>query len=125
MKKVKFAFWLVILGFVGLVIIQNKSFFMNRQQFGINLVFFDYKTPELPNAVIFIIFFLFGLVTSYVYMLFGRMKASKTIRQLNEALSSQRSELTAMKNELAAMKPQPPPPTPPEAPPESEPAETV
>ena len=30
MKKVKIAFWIVVFGFVGLIIFQNKEFFMSK-----------------------------------------------------------------------------------------------
>ena len=57
MKKVKIAFWIVVFGFVGLVIFQNKEFFMNERSLMIDLGFFKYETPFLANAIFLLPFF--------------------------------------------------------------------
>ena len=53
MKKVKIAFWIVVFGFIGLVIFQNKDFFMSESRLMIDLGFFYYETPFLANAIFF------------------------------------------------------------------------
>ena len=60
MKKLKIAFWIIVFGFVGLVIFQNKDFFMSESRLMIDLGFFYYETPFLANAIFFVAFFLVG-----------------------------------------------------------------
>ncbi|MBR9987030.1 MAG: hypothetical protein KFF68_14090 [Desulfosarcina sp.] len=102
MKKVKIAFWLVVFGFVGLVIFQNKDFFMSESRLLIDLGFFYYETPLLANAVFFVAFFLLGILISYFLSLFKHFKDARTIKtfkaketSLVEAVSSLEQQLSA------------------------------
>ena len=102
MKKVKIAFWLIVFGFVGLVIFQNKEFFMSKSQMVLNLGFFYYETPFLANWIFFVAFFLLGILISYFLSLFKQFKDAKTIKALKakeatlvEAVSSLEKQLKA------------------------------
>lgn len=104
MKKVKFAFWIIIFGFVGLVIFQNKEFFMAESRLMLNLGFFYYESPFLANAVFFVAFFLVGILISYFFSLFKHYKDAKTIKALKakeatlvEAVATLEKQLTASK----------------------------
>lgn len=107
MKKVKIAFWMVILGFLALLVYQNKDFFLSEHSLGINLYFFQKNTPDLPNAVLFAIFFLSGWLIAYFFSLFDRYKANKTIKNLNYQIASYQGTLDQMKQEIQALKPMP------------------
>lgn len=87
MKKLKIAFWIVVLGFIGLVIAQNWEVF--RVESSLRIIF--YQTPPLANAVFFVVFFFFGLLASYSVSLLKRFKDAKTIR----ALTARERQLTA------------------------------
>ncbi len=64
MKKIKIALWVIIFAFIGLVMYQNRVFFMAKQSFNINLYFIDsYETPEIYNAILFFAFFAVGLLS--------------------------------------------------------------
>jgi hypothetical protein len=80
MKKVKIAFWIVVFGFIGLVIFQNKDFFMAESRLMIDLGFLYYETPFLANAIFFVAFFLVGILISYFFSLFKHFKDAKTIK---------------------------------------------
>ena len=102
MKKVKLAFWLIVFGFVGLVIFQNKEFFMSKSQMVLNLGFFYYETPFLANWIFFVAFFLVGILISYFLSLFKQFKDAKTIKALKakeatlvEAVGSLEKQLKA------------------------------
>lgn len=82
MKKLKTAFWIVVLGFIGLLIAQNWSVFQAESSLSINLLFFKYQSPEMANAVFFVAVFFFGLLVSYLVSLFKRFKDAKTIRTM-------------------------------------------
>lgn len=80
MKKVKIAFWIVIFGFVGLLIYQNRIFFMAESHLVLNLGFFHYETPFLANAVFFVAFFLIGILMTYFLSLFKQFRDAKVIK---------------------------------------------
>jgi len=104
MKKAKVLLWLIIIGFIALIIYQNKDFFMTRHSFGIDLLVFNYQSPEVYSAVLFLLFFILGLLIAYFFGLFERFKASKTIKALAATNSSLEKTLASFKNDLASIK---------------------
>jgi predicted membrane protein len=104
MKKAKIAFWLILIGFLGLLGYQNYDFFMSQHGLRINLLFVQYDTPQLQNAILFLIFFFTGLLISYFIMLFERFKSKKIIKTLNTALDMNQKQLDEMKKELDLLK---------------------
>ena len=67
MKNLKIAFWIILFAFIGLILFQNREFYMSQHSLGIDLMFFNYQTPEVPNAVLFLAFFFAGLLISYFF----------------------------------------------------------
>ncbi len=104
MKKAKIFFWLIVFGFIALIIYQNRSFFLATQSLGINLFFKAYRTPEIPNAVLFVAFFLIGVFLTYIFCLFDKFKANKTIKQLRQSLDSCQKTMETLKNDLESIK---------------------
>jgi hypothetical protein len=101
MKKVKIALWILIFGFVGLVIFENKDFFMKESQFIIDLGFFNYQTPLLENAIFFVAFFLAGILISYFFSLFKHYKDAKTIKMLKSKETSLVEAVSTLEKQLA------------------------
>lgn len=104
MKKVKIAFWIVIFGFVGLIIYQNKAFFMSKSQLIFNLGFFKYVTPKLANAIFFVTFFLLGILLTYVLSLVKQYKDAKIIKALRTKESTLLETVSALEKEVPAPK---------------------
>jgi len=105
MKKIKIALWVIIIGFIGLIMFQNGKFFMAKQSFSINLYFFDnYKTPEIYNAILFFAFFAVGLLVAYFFSLFGKYKSSKIIKDLKSSVTSSMQQVSVLKQELDTLK---------------------
>lgn len=105
MKKVTLILWLIIFGFIALVIYQNNAFFMQKQSFHLKLgVIQPYQTPELPIAVVFIVFFLAGLVIAYLFNFSTRFKARRTAKKLNAAIATHQDEVSGLKRELDSLK---------------------
>ena len=105
MKQIKTIFWLIILGFVGLVIYQNQNLFLNEQSFGLNLFFADeFKAPDLPNAIFLLASFLIGLLISYFFSLSERFRSKKIIKNLNVSVDSHLRELSALRSEVESLK---------------------
>jgi len=99
MNKFKTVLWILIFGMLMLIIFQNQEFFMERKSFGINLLIVKYKSPELPSAIIFLLFFLAGLVISYLFSLAERFRLKKTIKKLNATIDSQAKAIPPVKKE--------------------------
>ncbi len=102
MKKVKIAFWIVVFGFVGLVIFQNKEFFMAESHLKIDLGFFYYETPILANAIFFVAFFLVGILISYFLSLFKHFKDARTIKTFKAKETSLVETVSSLEQQLSA-----------------------
>jgi uncharacterized membrane protein YciS (DUF1049 family) len=111
MKKFKIVIWLLIIVFIGLFIYQNKDFFLAKEVFQLNLVAKAYTTPEIPVAALFVGFFVIGLLLAFLFSIPGRLRASKSIRTLNDTIRAQSADLTMLKSEVDALKTIAPPPT--------------
>jgi uncharacterized integral membrane protein len=109
MKKVKLVIWLLILGFLALVVFQNEDYFLNTQQhLRLNLHFLtEYQSPSLPPAVFHLVFFAFGVVVAYGMSAAGRFRSHKTVKRLRTAAAAQEKELLTLKTELARLKGEP------------------
>ncbi len=104
MKKAKIFFWFIVFGFIALIIYQNRSFFLATQSLGINLFFKAYQTPEIPNAVLFVAFFLIGAFLTYIICLFDKLRANKTIKQLRQSVDSYQKTMETLKQDLENIK---------------------
>ena len=105
MKKVKIAFWLVVIAFLLLLGYQNKEFFLQRHSFDLNLwVSAPYQSPEIYNAVLFAVCLLAGLVIAYLSGLLERFKANKTIKQLTKNVDDLKNEKIQLQTEIEALK---------------------
>ena len=105
MKKATLIIWVIIFGFIALVIFQNQTFFMTKQSLRLNLgVVNEYHTPELPIAVAFIFFFFSGLVIAYLFSILTRFKAKRTAKKLNAAITYHEGEVAELKRELDTLK---------------------
>jgi uncharacterized integral membrane protein len=106
MKKRTLIIWLIILGFIALIIFQNKAFFLeSKTALSINIwVAKAYQTPELANAIIVLGFFVFGLVVAYLFGLSARFKAKRAIKKLRADEAAYLKELNGLKDEIKKLK---------------------
>jgi uncharacterized integral membrane protein len=109
MNKVKAAVWLVVFGFIALVVFQNEDYFLNTpQHLRLNLHFFnEYRSPSLPPAVFHLLFFILGAGVVYGIGAAGRFRLRQTLKRLRNAGAAQEKELLALKAELAQIKGEP------------------
>ena len=109
MKKVKLVIWLLIFGFLALVIFQNEDYFLNtQQQLRLNLHFLnEYQSPSLPVAVFHLLFFGFGVLVAYAMSAAGRFRLHKTVKRLQTAADAREKEILSLKTELARLKGEP------------------
>ncbi len=105
MKKVTLIIWLIIFGFIALVIFQNQTFFMAKESYRINFGIMDeYMSPPIAHAALILIFFFSGLIIAYLFGFSARFKAKRTIKRLNHNITTQTTEMTKLKDEISNLK---------------------
>lgn len=104
MKKVKIAFWVILIGFFVAIVVQNQEFFLAKQSLVINLFFQTYYTPEIQNAVLCAAFFLLGFLIAYFSAVTERFRTGKTIKGLNATNDTHRDQVALLKKEVDALK---------------------
>ena len=105
MKKATLIIWAIIFGVIALLIFQNQKFFLQNQSLGVNLgVLAPYHTPELPIAILVLLFFLAGIIIAYLFNISARFKARRTIKKLNTTLSSHNDEVAGLRREINTLK---------------------
>lgn len=105
MKKATLFIWLIIFGFIALVIFQNQTFFLAKESYRINLgIIQEYLSPAIPNAALILFFFFCGLLIAYLFGFSARFKAKRTIKRLNNSITTHTTELTQLKDEISKLK---------------------
>ena len=104
MRKVKIVFWLIVIAFMGVLIYQNRPFFLAQQTLNINLMFDQYSTPQLPVVFFFGLFFLIGWLIASVFNWIERFKSAKNIKKLQQTIQSQQSAIDTMKADVEKLK---------------------
>ena len=109
MNKAKLIIWLLVLGFMGLVVYQNEGHFLNVQEsLRLNLgVFPEYQSPQLPLVFYHLVFFLYGLLVAYCFGLPERFRNRKAIKRLTIAATQQEKAMTELNTELSRLKGEP------------------
>ena len=104
MKNIKIALWVIIVGFIVLVLFQNQDVIIAKQNFKLDLMVVDeYHTPELPNGIIYFVCLLIGFFISFFAGLTNRFKSKKNIKNLKTANASQLEEISALKSRLESL----------------------
>lgn len=105
MKKATLIIWVIIFGFIALVMVQNKAFFMAKHVLHINLgLLEEYHSPEMPIAIIVLLFFFAGLLVAYLFGLSARFKAKRNIKRLNTTIAAHINELSKLRSEINTLK---------------------
>lgn len=105
MKKATLIIWVIIFGVIALLIFQNQAFFLSNQSLRVNFgVTEAYHTPELPIAILVLLFFLTGIVIAYLFNLSARLKARRAIKKLNTTIASHNAEVTGLRGEIDSLK---------------------
>jgi uncharacterized integral membrane protein len=105
MKKATLIIWAIIFGVIALLIFQNQDFFMATKALRINLgILEEYHTPEMPAAILFLLFFLIGVLIAYLFSLSARFKARRMIKKLNASNASLKSDNEELRRENNSLK---------------------
>lgn len=105
MRKVKIFFvWLIVLSIpIGLVAYQNRTFFLEKREIGLDLFFVNYHTPDIPIAFFLLIVFFAGLLISYVSSLSQRYKARKNIRKLTAEVGAEKKKNSELETKIESL----------------------
>ena len=82
MRKFKTAIWVIIIAFIAILILQNQGFFMAGQSLTFNLLFADYKTPEIKIIFLCFAFFVAGLLLGTYFILIYHLKTKRKFKAL-------------------------------------------
>ena len=104
-KRVKIGIWVVIIGFLALIVFQNQNFFLARQSLGLNLYFKNYSLPEVANIFLFFISFLAGLLFAAYFIFLDRFKLKKANKTLSTTINTHLEKISSIEKELETFKP--------------------
>jgi uncharacterized membrane protein YciS (DUF1049 family) len=107
MKKLKFLFWLVFIGFFVLLVYQNLEFFSTKNSLQIDLWFRQYATQPLTNGVIiagFVGIGVFIMLLLYFSSRYTAYKANRIIKELRSNLEERTNAIASLKEELETIK---------------------
>jgi uncharacterized integral membrane protein len=105
MKKATLIIWAIIFGVIALLIFQNQGFFLTNQSLQVNLgVMEAYHTPEMPIAILVLLFFLSGILIAFLFSLSARFKARRIIKKLNTNIGSLNAEVADLRREINSLK---------------------
>lgn len=79
MKKVKLIVWAIILGFAGLFIFQNQTYFLTKSIFKLNFVVWQCFLPAMYNAFFALVFFGTGLILAFLFRFLSHFKIKLTL----------------------------------------------
>ena len=102
MKKVKIAVWVVLIGLVAVLIYQNQSFFLAKQIVSFNLLFAEFKTPEVYNVFVCFAFLLAGLLLGLYFYLVYYLKSKKMVKLLNTTITNLEEQTKQLEAQLAS-----------------------
>jgi hypothetical protein len=107
MKKLKFAFWIIILGFIGLLVYQNLPFFAATNSLTIDLGIYANQTPDMTNGAIIASFVGIGVLIMLIFYFSSRYdsyRSKKTIKMLEATIEQRSGELDELKKQVAVLK---------------------
>jgi hypothetical protein len=107
MKKLKYLFWLIFIGFFVLLVYQNIDFFSAKNSLHLDLGIYQRTTPMWTNGAIiggFVGIAVLIMLIFYFSSRFAVYKANKTIKALKGTLDERTSTLGDLKNEMASIR---------------------
>ena len=108
MKQTKMVIWAIIIVFIGLIIFQNQEFFLSKQILHLNIGIVDvYESPQVFVAIVFLVFFIFGVIIEYLFSLPERFRTNKMLKKLKAINTSLENELNGLKRDVAGLKGEP------------------
>jgi len=100
MRKFKVILALVIIGLIVMFVAQNELYFKATNSFRVKIPMLEeYNSPMVYNWQVCLGAFVVGVVLIFLASLPGRMKARKTVKELNATIQTHQNKISALKNE--------------------------
>jgi|GEM_PF-1942888 len=100
MKKFKLFVWLIIAFCLALFIFSNKKFFFAGTDLSLNLVFKEYHLGTFPNWLLFICWFVLGMIIAYLFSVPHRLRAKREIKNLHATVDSHLEKISTLKTQV-------------------------
>lgn len=109
MKKIKVLLGLLVVGFVALVIYQNREYFLTKQALSLSLGVetWNWTSPEIENVYYFGGCFIIGLIMTGYLGLCSKLKARKINKNLNATIVDNLQTIETLQTELDTFKSDP------------------
>ncbi|MGD9365673.1 MAG: hypothetical protein PVH87_08260 [Desulfobacteraceae bacterium] len=107
MKKLKYAFWFLLVVFFGLLVYQNLPYFTAKHSLQINLGIYQKNTPDLANGAIIAIFVGISVLIMMVFYFASRYesyRAKKAIKELRSGIEDSTNTISYLKQEVEQLK---------------------
>ena len=104
MKKIRNFLGLTILIFAGLIVYQNRDYFLAKQAFSLNLGVetWQWTAPGYENLAYYGAMLFIGLFFSGFYGFASKFRSRKIIKSLNATIKSHQEMVDSLKSELRA-----------------------
>lgn len=107
MKKLKYAFWFLLVIFFGLLVYQNLPYFTAKHSLQINLGIYQKSTPDLANGAIIAIFVGISVLIMMVFYFASRYesyRAKKAVKELRSGIEDSTNTISYLKQEVEKLK---------------------
>ena len=107
MKKLKYAFWLIIIAFFGVVIAQNWDYITAENSLKLNLYVYNKPIPPLTNGAIIAICVGTGVMVMMLFYFASRYeayRAKKTIKSLRSGIEESQKSISDLQQEVVLLK---------------------
>ena len=84
--------------FIFILAVQNYDALSIPVKFKVNLVFFDYQSPEIPVSFVAVIAFLVGVISLGLYGMAERFRLKRRIKVLVKESKEKEKELNSLRN---------------------------
>ncbi len=102
MKKLKIAFWVIIVIILFIFGYHNSEFFMTKQTLILKYGFGEYTTPELPIVLYWVLFLALAAGVWFLYTLPRRLKMKKEVQQMHDNEIAHLKEIAALRRRIDA-----------------------
>lgn len=105
--KIRLTIWILVIAVIGILIYQNREFYLGEQILSLNLLVARWDTPPIAHATQVLLAFLAGMLLSSISLYHERIKMRRQLKKLTIAFQScaqQVTEKTAAECSRSGMK---------------------
>lgn len=107
MKKLKYAFWLILIALFAILVYQNLPYFTAKHSLHIDLGVYENGTPDLANGAIIAIFVGISVLIMMIFYFGSRYesyRAKKALKELKNVIDESTTTIAQLKEEVELLK---------------------